>query len=187
MVLIMKKTILFSVLALSLLISCKNSDSSSTIVTFETTQGNFKVEFFMDKTPLTTQNFIDLVKKGFYDGTAFHRVIPQFMVQGGDPLTKDNTQKGRWGTGGPGYEIEDEFDPSLHNVRGTIAMANHGPNTGGSQFFINVVDNTHLNNKHTVFGKVVGGMDVVDAISQVATDGSDRPLEEVVVRKITVK
>lgn len=153
---------------------------------FETSMGNFEVEL-SGKTPLTTKNFMDLAAKGFYDGTRFHRVIPQFMVQGGDPLTNDNALKPRWGTGGPGYVIADEFDPSLSNVRGTIAMANRGPETGGSQFFINVVDNVHLDNKHTVFGKVSAGMDVVDRISRVATDSGDRPIEDVVVIKVTGK
>lgn len=154
--------------------------------TFETSMGTFTIEL-SDKTPITTSNFVDLASKGFYDGTTFHRVIPQFMVQGGDPLSKNNALKSRWGTGGPGYEIKDEFDPSLRNVRGTIAMANHGPNTGGSQFFINVVDNVHLNNKHTVFGRVTEGMDVVDTISKVDTDNGDRPMEDVVVIKVVVK
>ena len=151
--------------------------------TFETSMGTFTVEL-SDKTPITTQNFVDLASKGFYDGTKFHRVIPAFMLQGGDPLTKDNTLKRQWGTGGPGYEIRDEFDSSLRNVRGTLAMANHGPGTGGSQFFINVVDNVHLNNKHTVFGRVTTGMDVVYTISNVDTDSGDRPKEDVVVKVI---
>ena len=154
--------------------------------TFETSMGTFTIEL-SDKTPITTQNFVDLASKGFYDDTKFHRVIQDFMLQGGDPLSKNNAMKSRWGTGGPGYEIKDEFDPSLRNVRGTIAMANHGPNTGGSQFFINVVDNVHLNNKHTVFGMVTEGMDVVDTISNVDTDNGDRPKEDVVVRKVTIK
>lgn len=181
----MKSIFILSLFVLLLfLVSCGGPTMKT--ATFETSLGSFTVEL-SDKTPITTKNFVDLVSKGFYDGTKFHRVIPQFMVQGGDSLTKDNTLKRQWGTGGPGYEIKDEFDPALQNVRGTIAMANHGPNTGGSQFFINLVDNTHLNNKHTVFGKVTAGMDVVDKISNVATDSGDRPVEEVVVRKITVK
>ncbi len=187
MVLIMKKTILFLLLAISLLISCKNSDSSSTIATFETTQGTFKVGLFMDKTPLTAQNFIDLTKKRFYDGTKFHRVISGFMIQGGDPYSKEEALQSRWGTGGPGYEIQDEFNSELHNVRGTISMANHGPNTGGSQFFINVVDNTYLDGRHAVFGKVIEGMEVVDAISTVAVDDGDRPIEAVVVTRIIIE
>lgn len=181
----MKSTLIIT-LAVILLFVVSCGGPTMKTATFETSQGTFTVEL-SDKTPITTSNFVDLVSKGFYDGTKFHRVIPQFMIQGGDPLTKDNSLKRQWGTGGPGYEIKDEFDPALSNARGTIAMANHGPNTGGSQFFINLVDNTHLNNKHTVFGKVVEGMDIVDTISRVATESGDRPREDVVVRKVTVK
>ncbi len=128
--------------------------------------------------PITTGNFEKLVKEGFYDGTIFHRVIENFMIQGGDP---EGT-----GMGGPSYSIEDEFVEGSTNVKGTISMANSGPNTGGSQFFINLVDNTYLDwdkppeqSKHPAFGKVIEGMDVVEAIGQVQTDASDRPLEEV--------
>ncbi|MBI2146095.1 peptidylprolyl isomerase [Candidatus Woesearchaeota archaeon] len=166
-----------------LLVACSKSTATAVI---ETSAGTFTLEL-SDKTPRTTQNFIDLVNKGFYDGTTFHRVIPEFMIQGGDPLTRDPAQKFRWGTGGPGYEIEDEFSPELNNVRGTISMANHGPNTGGSQFFINVVDNTYLDNKHAVFGTVFSGMDVVDKISLVSTDAQNRPLEDVTVLSVKIK
>ncbi|MDD1653479.1 MAG: peptidylprolyl isomerase, partial [Methanomicrobiales archaeon] len=112
------------------------------------------------------------------DGSIFHRVIPDFMIQGGDP-----TGTGR---GGPGYTIRDEFKPNNRNDRGTIAMANAGPNTGGSQFFINLVNNTHLNTGHPVFGKVVEGMDVVDRIGKTKTDRSDRPVQEVKIIKATM-
>ncbi len=159
--------------------------------TFETNYGTFTVELFTKEMPLTTQNFRDLAEKGFYDGTKFHRVIPGFMVQGGDPLTKDDRQKQRWGSGGPGYEIEDEFVDGLSNVRGTLAMANRGPNTGGSQFFINLADNSYLDfnkpplqSKHPVFGRVVEGMDVVDTIAAVQTKGMDQPVQDVVIEKI---
>ncbi len=154
---------------------------------FETNQGIFTIELFDDTMPITTKNFIDLAEKGFYDNTKFHRVIEGFMVQGGDPLTKDNSQKKLWGTGGPGYEIKDEFEKELSNVRGTIAMANHGPNTGGSQFFINVAGNTFLDGKHPVFGKVVEGMEVVDEIVAVEADRQDRPVRDVVVKKVSVQ
>jgi len=127
----------------------------------------------MDKTPETAGNFKKLVEDGFYDGVRFHRVIDNFMVQGGDPLSKDEKKEEEWGMGGPGYAIKDEFVEDLSNVRGTIAMANSGPNTGGSQFFINTVDNTNLDfdkppftSKHPVFGKVVKGMDVVLSIEK---------------------
>jgi peptidylprolyl isomerase len=109
------------------------------------------------------------------------------MIQGGDPLSKDDSMEARWGTGGPGYAIEDEFAPGLSNERGTLSMANSGPNTGGSQFFINTVNNTFLDGKHAVFGKVTEGMDVVDAISGVETLPGDRPVEPVVIEDIEVK
>ncbi len=147
--------------------------------------------------PLTVGNFVELARKGFYDGVRFHRVIRGFMIQAGDPLTKDVREKARWGTGGPGYTIKDEFveGEGLSNVRGTIAMANTGrPDSGGSQFFINVGDNTGLDfnkppltSKHPVFGRVVAGMDVVDAIANTATDAADRPVEEVIIERVEVE
>jgi peptidylprolyl isomerase len=146
-----------------------------TIVLLQTTMGDVKIELFDERMPITAGNFQKLVQEGFYDGTIFHRVIPGFMIQGGDP---EGT-----GFGGPGYTIKDELPPSNRNARGTISMANAGPNTGGSQFFINVVDNARLDRKHPAFGKVVGGMDVVDAISRTPTDGKDRPRTPVTIRK----
>ena len=134
--------------------------------------GNITIQLYSDM-PITTGNFLSLVEKGFYDGVIFHRIIDGFMIQGGDP---EGT-----GMGGPGYTIEDEFTDNNRNDRGTIAMANAGPNTGGSQFFINLVDNNFLDDKHPAFGKVIEGMDVVDKISKVETDSNDRPLEEVVI------
>ncbi len=145
---------------------------------FETSAGNFKIELFDREMPITTDNFKKLVAKGFYNGTVFHRVIKDFMIQGGDP-------KGN-GTGGPGYSIKDEFSKNNRNDRGTIAMANAGPNTGGSQFFINVVNNNYLDKKHPVFGKVTEGMDVVDAISKVKTDRNDKPVTSVVVKTVKI-
>jgi len=160
----------------------------------ETNKGIIKIELFTDKAPVTTGNFIDLVEKGFYDGIKFHRVMNNFMIQGGDPLTKDDSKKNAWGTGGPGYEIKDEFYEGSSNLRGTISMANHGSDTGGSQFFINLIDNTFLDydkppmqSKHPVFGKVIEGMDVVDAIGKVATEGSDRPVDNVVIEKARIE
>lgn len=129
---------------------------------FETSLGNFTIEFFNEKMPITVANFLNLAKVGYFDGIKFHRVIAGFMIQGGDPLSKDDNQQSLWGTGGPGYAIEDEHvsDPELSNVIGTISMANSGPNSGGSQFFINVADNTFLDfdkapltSKHPVFWK----------------------------------
>jgi peptidylprolyl isomerase len=121
--------------------------------------------------PITSSNFHKLVEKGFYDGTIFHRIIDGFMIQGGDP-----TGTGR---GGPGYAIKDEFTKNNKNDRGTIAMANAGPNTGGSQFFLNLVDNNYLDKAHPAFGKVVEGMDVVDKMGKVKTGAMDRPVKEV--------
>lgn len=153
----------------------------------ETNVGTIKIELFTEKAPETTKNFIKLAEKGFFDGTKFHRVIAEFMIQGGDPLSKDESKKYLWGTGGPGYEIKDEFGKDLSNVRGTISMANHGPDTGGSQFFINLVDNTFLDFKHAVFGRVTEGMDIVDTIENVDTDSQDKPLDDVIVNKVTIK
>ena len=146
-----------------------------TTVLLQTTMGDVRIELLDDTMPITAGNFRKLVEEGFYDGTIFHRVIAGFMIQGGDP-------KGT-GFGGPGYTIRDEFTSTNRNSRGTIAMANSGPNTGGSQFFINVVDNRGLDRKHPVFGRVVGGMEVVDAISRTPTDGEDRPRTPVAIRK----
>ena len=128
--------------------------------------------------PITAGNFEKLVREGFYNGLTFHRVIDNFMIQGGCP-------KGN-GTGGPGYTIKDEFTKSNENNKGTISMANAGPNTGGSQFFINLVNNNYLDGKHPVFGKVVEGMSVVEAIGKVKVDRADRPKEPVVIEKAEI-
>ena len=151
------------------------------IAVFETNKGTFEIELFEDKTPITTKNFIDLTEKGFYNGVIFHRVIDGFMIQGGDP---DGT-----GRGGPGYTIEDEFlDDLRFDGEGILAMANTGmPHTGGSQFFITLDKTPWLNGKHTIFGKVIKGMDVVRTIGHSETDFRDRPLENVVMEKVTIK
>ena len=151
-----------------------------------TNQGDITLELFDTDAPKTVANFTKLAKSGFYDGTKFHRVIPDFMIQGGDPLTKDDAQKARWGTGDPGYKFADEIHANNRNVIGTIAMANAGPDTNGSQFFINVADNNFLDTKHTVFGRVTDGMDVVHKIEGTATDASDRPEEPMVIERVTV-
>lgn len=151
-----------------------------------TSKGDITIQL-NEATPKTVENFVTLAKKGFYDGTKFHRVIEGFMNQGGDPLSKDDAQKSRWGTGGPGYQFGDEIMQGNRNDVGTIAMANAGPNTNGSQFFINAAANNFLDTKHTVFGKVTDGMDVVLAINTVDTDGSDKPLVPVVIKGITLK
>jgi peptidylprolyl isomerase len=153
------------------------AEEKGTEVLMETTMGNITIQLYNDM-PVTAGNFQKLVEKGFYDGTIFHRVIKDFMIQGGDP---EGT-----GMGGPGYAIEDEFTDHNRNNRGTIAMANSGPNTGGSQFFINLVDNNYLDEMHPVFGEVVEGMDVVDAIGNVKTNAEDRPLEEVKIIRARV-
>ena len=147
---------------------------------FNTNKGNFKIELFNDKAPVTTGNFIKLVDNGFYNGLIFHRVIPNFMIQSGCP---DGT-----GRGGPGYTIKDEFHPDLkHDTKGVLSMANAGPNTGGSQFFITVAPTPWLDRHHSVFGKVIEGMDVVDAISKVKTVRNDKPLENVIINNITME
>jgi peptidylprolyl isomerase len=148
------------------------SAESQKLVTLETNMGNITIALAPDM-PITAGNFESLVKKGFYDGVIFHRVINGFMIQGGDP-----TGTGR---GGPGYVIKDEFTKSNRNDRGTISMANAGPNTGGSQFFINLVGNNFLDAKHPVFGKIVEGMDVIDKIAKVKTDANDRPVANVTI------
>ena len=150
------------------------------MINIKTNKGNIKIELFGEDTPITVDNFVSLTEKGFYDGVIFHRVINGFMIQGGCPLGT--------GRGGPGWMIPCEFYGYNKNSRGTIAMANAGPNTGGSQFFINLVDNNFLDNKHTVFGRVVEGMDVVDVIGGVETTGPphDRPIEYVVIKNIEI-
>jgi cyclophilin family peptidyl-prolyl cis-trans isomerase len=154
--------------------------------TIQTNYGEVVLEFFSDDAPKTVENFTKLAKEGFYDGTKFHRVISGFMIQGGDPFSKDNSLKDRWGTGGPGYAFEDEIHANNRNNTGTISMANAGPNTNGSQFFINVADNNFLDTKHTVFGRVKSGMDVVQTIENVATEGPDRPVEDAIIENITI-
>lgn len=155
--------------------------------TLHTNMGDITVEFNKTDAPNTVANFIKLAESGFYNGTKFHRVIKGFMNQGGDPLTKDDSQIARWGTGGPGYSFPDEITSNNSNDVGTISMANAGPNTNGSQFFINVLNNSSLNGKHTVFGRVTTGLDVVMAINGVETGGQDRPIVPVVLESVTLK
>jgi peptidylprolyl isomerase len=164
------------------------------VAVFETTKGTFKLELFVDKSPITAGNFKDLVESGFYDNTKFHRIIKDFMIQGGDPNSKDDTKQNLWGTGGSGSVIEDEFIEGLSNVRGSISMANSGPNSGSSQFFINVKDNTFLDwdkgnpsSKHPVFGEIVEGMDIIDSIVSFETGARDIPTEAIIIRKVTLE
>lgn len=154
-----------------------NMINDNTQIKLETNYGDIIIELY-DEMPITAGNFEKLVGEGFYDGVIFHRIIEGFMIQGGDPTGT--------GMGGPGYEIKDEFKGVQKNNRGTIAMANAGPNTGGSQFFINLVNNNFLDGKHPVFGKVIEGMDVVDKIAKVDTDADDKPYEDVVIIKAEV-
>lgn len=165
------------------------------IAVLNTNKGVIEIELFEDQMPITAGNFAKLASEGFYDGVKFHRVIEGFMIQGGDPITKTD-QVLRYGTGGPDYSIQDEHVKGelLTNVRGTISMANSGPNSGGSQFFINLVDNTNLDfdkpplsSKHPVFGRVISGMEVVDEIGSVDTNTSNLPLEAVVIESATIR
>jgi len=149
-----------------------------TNATMQTNHGAIEIELFDDDAPKTVENFTKLARDGFYDGVIFHRVIPDFMIQGGDPTGT--------GSGGPGYQFEDEFN-DRKIVRGALAMANAGPNTNGSQFFIVTAEAcAWLDGKHTVFGRVTAGMDVVDAIEQVDIGHSDRPREDVHIESLTV-
>jgi len=166
------------------------------IGTFETNKGTFKVKFFPEYAPKTVENFVGLaegtkewtdpktgnkVKKPFYNGLKFHRVIPNFMIQGGDPLGT--------GTGGPGFRFEDEFPAGApkHDKPGILSMANAGPNTNGSQFFVTVAATPWLDGKHTVFGEVIEGMDVVYAISKAPTGSMDRPTEDIVIKNLKIE
>lgn len=148
--------------------------------TMQTSRGPIHLRLFEDKAPVTVASFVNLVQRGFYDGLSFHRVIPDFMIQGGDPLGS--------GVGGPGYQFKDEFHPSLnHGEAGMLSMANSGPNTNGSQFFITVAPTTWLDRKHSIFGRIVEGMEVVTRISELPRDGRDRPLQPVKIEKLTIE
>ena len=162
---------------------------------FETSLGKFTAELYEDKAPKTVANFAGLAegskewthpktgekqKAPYYDGVIFHRIIEGFMIQGGDPLGE--------GHGGPGYQFEDEFHPELrHDKAGMLSMANAGPNTNGSQFFVTLAPTPHLDRRHSVFGIVVQGLDVIDAIGRVKTDRNDRPVKPVVMQKVTIE
>ena len=153
------------------------SNSSGVKVRLMTSMGDITLQLYEDM-PITAGNFQKLVEKGFYDGVIFHRIIDGFMIQGGDPTGT--------GCGGPGYAIKDELNRKNKNDRGTISMANAGPNTGGSQFFINLVDNNFLDSKHPVFGKVIEGMDVVDAMAKVKKGANDKPVKDVKIESAKV-
>lgn len=171
------------------------TNTMNPIAVLQTNKGIIEIELFADTMPITAGNFEQLVKEGFYDGIKFHRVIKGFMIQSGDPLTK-LADTSRYGTGGSDHTIADEHIKGdlLTNTRGTISMANSGPNSGSSQFFINLVDNTNLDfdkqplsSKHPVFGRIISGMDVVDAIGGAATNERDLPLQDIVIEKATIK
>lgn len=171
--------ILVSIVMIGIIIGgCQMSEEKidGKIVLMKTSMGDIKIKLY-DDMPITAGNFEKLVSEKFYDGVIFHRIIDGFMIQGGDPTGT--------GTGGPGYKIKDEFNGHKNN-RGTLSMANAGPNTGGSQFFINTVNNNFLDTKHPVFGEVIEGMDVVDAMSKVKKDSNDRPIEEVKIIEATM-
>ena len=151
----------------------------SDLVLMETTMGDIKIKLFLEKAPITAGNFIELIEQGYFDGIIFHRVIDDFMIQGGDPTGT--------GTGGSPNTIPDEFGEGLkHDKKGVLSMANRGPNTGSSQFFITLVPTPHLDGKHAIFGEVIEGMDVVEKIGKVKTDARDKPLEDVVMEKVTM-
>jgi len=150
------------------------------IAYFNTSMGDYKIELFNDKAPLTVGNFLKLVDEGFYNGLIFHRVIPDFMIQSGCPQGS--------GYSGPGYTIKDEFRKDVSHEKGTLSMANTGrPNTGGSQFFITVAPTPWLDGKHTIFGKVIGGMSVVEKISKVQKDRHDKPLKKIVINSVRIQ
>jgi peptidyl-prolyl cis-trans isomerase A (cyclophilin A) len=168
---------------------------TGTYARFDTTEGSFTVRLFDQEAPKTVENFVGLaegtkqwsdprtnqkVQRPYYDGTIFHRVIDGFMIQGGDPLGQ--------GIGGPGYNFADEFHPKLrHNKAGILSMANRGPNTNGGQFFITLAPTPHLDDRHTVFGEVVDGMEVVSTIGRTQTGDRDRPMKDIVIRQVTIE
>jgi len=180
-------TIGFAVLACSIMLTAECASAGENgepaaerqVAVFNTSMGMFKIELYNDLAPETVKNFTDLIGKKFYDGIVFHRVIDQFMIQGGCPLGN--------GMGGPGYQIKDEFGKGLrHDMPGILSMANAGPDTGGSQFFITLVPCPWLDGKHAIFGHVIEGMDVVENIGKVPTDSRDRPLKKVVIESLTL-
>lgn len=185
----MNKSILITIIMLltiaSAMTGCSKSNTEDKMATnrhaiIDTTMGTIEVELFEDKAPITTKNFIDLAQKGFYNNVTFHRVIPNFMVQTGDPRGD--------GTGGPGYAIKDEFGAGLkHSKPGILSMANSGPNTGGSQFFITTVPTPWLDGKHAIFGQVIKGQEVVNNISMVQRDKNDRPLKPILIKSIKIQ
>lgn len=170
----------------------KLEDKKTMNATLKTNKGNIKIEFYADAAPKTVENFTKLANSKFYDGVKFHRVIKGFMIQAGDPLSKDETKAAMWGTGGPGYKFNDEIDAKsdlytkVGYKKGIVAMANSGPNTNGSQFFIMHADYP-LPPLYTIFGRVVSGQEVVDSIALVKTGPNDRPVDPVIIESIKVQ
>lgn len=159
-------------------------EAGEQIVVMETSEGTIKIQLFPEYAPKTVENFVGLIEKSYYDGLIFHRIIPDFMIQGGDP-----TGTGRGGESLWGGKFEDEFSPNLSNIRGALSMANAGPNTNGSQFFVVQKEGgtPWLNSRHSVFGQVFDGMDIVDTIAYTDRDASDKPLNEIKMIKVTVE
>lgn len=174
------RAILAAMLGTSLAAATLHAQSARPKAILETSKGRIVIELYRDQAPKTVQNFITLAQKGFYDGLMFHRIIPGFMIQTGDPNGD--------GTGGPGYAFEDEFAPDLrHDGPGVVSMANRGPHTNGSQFFITLAGTPWLDGKHTIFGRVVEGQPVVEQLAAVERDARDRPLSPVVMRQVTIQ
>ena len=168
------------------LATTNNMSTSTEVAVIKTTEGDMVVEFWTDAAPKTIENFKTLAKKGFYDGTCFHRVIKGFMIQGGDPLTKDPSKEDMWGTGGPGYQIKAEFNGHSHK-RGVISMARSAnPDSAGSQFFICHGDPTFLDGQYTTFGQLIKGDDVLEKIATTPTHPQDRPDKRMGIISITI-
>ena len=160
--------------------------SDSEVAVIKTSEGEMVVEFWPEVAPKTVENFKKLAREGFYDGTAFHRVIKGFMIQGGDPLTKDESQQNRWGTGGPGYKVKAEFNGKSH-ARGVLSMArSQDPNSAGSQFFICHGDAKFLDRQYTAFGQLIKGEDVLDKIATTRTTSPDRPVTRVNLESVKI-
>jgi len=160
--------------------------SDSEVAVIKTSEGEMVVEFWPEVAPKTVENFKKLAREGFYDGTAFHRVIKGFMIQGGDPLTKDESQQNRWGTGGPGYKVKAEFNEKSH-ARGVLSMArSQDPNSAGSQFFICHGDAKFLDRQYTAFGQLIKGEDVLDKIATTRTTSPDRPVTRVNLESVKI-
>jgi cyclophilin family peptidyl-prolyl cis-trans isomerase len=178
----MKKVLV--VLLLLIINGCGTMENTK--VKIETNMGEMEFELYDSQAPITTGNFKKLINEGFYDGVRFHRVIKDFMIQTGDPLSKDVSKQDMWGTGGSD-NIKDEFVSTLrHSKKGLLSMANSGPNTGSSQFFITLIPTPWLDDKHAIFGELISGEEVLDKIGNVETEGPDRPVEEIVISKISI-